>query len=136
MSSLLFKRFNSTLPPRVASLKELGKLNSSYSQAHPQVFAKMKTFYQNVPKGPKPKVQATTFWQRYYENYIQKDTLISMVHFLGVMIPVGYYLAYFKGGHCNLFTIYSCFRSSSQRIPLRFLLIKSFLKSRVYFYLS
>ncbi|KAJ3331478.1 hypothetical protein HDU76_003084 [Blyttiomyces sp. JEL0837] len=88
----------SLIPPNVASLKEIGRLQSAHPQAHPEIFAKMKNFYARIPKGPRVHVPAKTIVGRYYENYIAKDSLISIIHFLGVMIPVGYYLSYFKGG--------------------------------------
>ncbi|KND00883.1 uncharacterized protein SPPG_03984 [Spizellomyces punctatus DAOM BR117] len=89
----------SLIPPNVASLKELGKLQSSYPQAHPDIFKKMKYFYQHIPKGNRQQTASTTFWGRYYERYIAKDSFVPVLHFLGVMIPVGYYISYFKGGH-------------------------------------
>ncbi|TPX72222.1 hypothetical protein SpCBS45565_g00523 [Spizellomyces sp. 'palustris'] len=88
----------SLIPPNVASLKELGKLQSSYPQAHPDIFKKMKYFYQHIPKGNRQQTASTTFWGRYYERYIAKDSFVPVLHFLGVMIPVGYYVSYFKGG--------------------------------------
>ncbi|TPX66099.1 hypothetical protein CcCBS67573_g07943 [Chytriomyces confervae] len=99
-SQLVFRRFKSTsiIPPHVASLKEIGRLQSAHPQAHPQLFASIKSFYQNVPKGPAPKTVATSFRDRYYENYIKKDSFVPILHFLGVLIPTGYYLTYFKGG--------------------------------------
>jgi hypothetical protein len=39
------------IPPRVSSLKEIGKLQSRYAQAHPTLFNRMKVFYKNIPKG-------------------------------------------------------------------------------------
>ncbi|KAJ3087540.1 hypothetical protein HK102_010836 [Quaeritorhiza haematococci] len=89
----------SLLPPNVSSLKELGKLSSTYPQAHPELFARMKTFYGRIAKGPKVQTTSNTFWGRYYDNYIAKDSFVPILHFIGVMIPIGYYLAYFKGGH-------------------------------------
>ncbi|KAI8850809.1 hypothetical protein BC829DRAFT_388358 [Chytridium lagenaria] len=67
--------------------------------AHPDIFNKMKSFYARIPKGPKQQVQATTFWGRYYENYFAKDSFVPVLHFLGIMIPVGYTMSYFVGGH-------------------------------------
>ncbi|ORY44761.1 hypothetical protein BCR33DRAFT_765813 [Rhizoclosmatium globosum] len=86
--SLVFRRFKSTsiIPPHVSSLKELGRLQSAHPQAHPELFSAMKNFYQNVPK------------DAYYERYLKKDSFVPVLHFLGVMVPLGYYLAYFKGG--------------------------------------
>ncbi|KAJ3173295.1 hypothetical protein HDU87_007668 [Geranomyces variabilis] len=89
----------SLIPPNVASLKELGKLQSAYPQAHPDIFRKMKYFYQHIPKGNREQKAATGFWGRYYEKYIAKDSFVPVLHFLGVMIPTGYYISYFKGGH-------------------------------------
>ncbi|KAI8831023.1 hypothetical protein HDU78_004875 [Chytriomyces hyalinus] len=105
-SQLVFRRFKSTsiIPPHVASLKEIGRLQSAHPQAHPQLFASIKSFYQNVPKGPAPKTVATSFRDRYYENYIKKDSFVPILHFLGVLIPTGYYLTYFKGGHYHAST--------------------------------
>lgn len=90
------------LPPQVASLREIGKLVSSHPTAHPELFSKMKYFYNTIPKGQAPVVNKTGFWNRYYQNYFEKDSLMPIVHFVGFMIPMGYYLTYFKGGHCNL----------------------------------
>ncbi len=105
--STLQKRFNSSLlPPQVASLKEIGKLSSNYPQAHPVLFKKMKYFYQTIPKGAAPVLKRTTFWGRYYQKYFERDTLMPIVHFVGVLLPVGYYLTYFKGGHCKHFSFY------------------------------
>ncbi|KAI8613053.1 hypothetical protein BC830DRAFT_1066987 [Chytriomyces sp. MP71] len=100
-SQLVFRRFKSTsiMPPQVSSLKEIGRLQSAHPQAHPQLFSAMKNFYAAVPKGPAPKTAATTLRDRYYEAYIKKDSFVPVLHFLGVMVPLSYYLAYFKGGH-------------------------------------
>ncbi|TPX55788.1 hypothetical protein PhCBS80983_g05029 [Powellomyces hirtus] len=88
----------SLIPPNVSSLKELGKLQSAYPQAHPDIFKKMKYFYQHIPKGNRQQTASTTFWGRYYERYIAKDSFVPVLHFLGIMIPTGYYISYFKGG--------------------------------------
>ncbi|KAJ3069302.1 hypothetical protein HDU98_007638 [Podochytrium sp. JEL0797] len=106
--SLIFRRFKSTsiIPPQVSSLKELGRLQSAHPQAHPELFSAMKGFYTNIPKGPRPVSVATSFRDRYYENYIKKDSFVPILHFLGVMVPLGYYLAYYKGGHYHPSTPY------------------------------
>ncbi|KAI9205701.1 uncharacterized protein BJ171DRAFT_501210 [Polychytrium aggregatum] len=93
------RRNKSIFPPNISSLKELGRLQSSYPQAHPELFNKMKSFYQNIPKGPKQASAAKTFWGRYYENYIAKDSFVPVLHFIGLMVPVGFYISYYKGGH-------------------------------------
>ncbi len=94
---------SSYLPPPVASLKEIGKLESKYPQAHPELFSKMKTFYQRVPKGEAPVVKRQGFWGQYYDTYFESGPhskgLWPVLHFIGVMVPLGYYLSYFKGGH-------------------------------------
>ena len=106
---MLFKRIiglrhsSSLIPPPIASIKELGKLKSTHSMSHPQVFAKMKHFYTHVPKGPAPKSIPTTFVGKYYEKYHEKDSFMPVVHFILAVMGVGYYLTYFKGGHCILF---------------------------------
>ncbi|KAJ3012421.1 hypothetical protein HKX48_006290 [Thoreauomyces humboldtii] len=79
----------SLIPPNVSSLKELGKLQSAYPQAHPEIFQKMKSFYKEIPKGNRKETASTTFWGRYYEKYIAKDSFVPVLHFLGVMIPTG-----------------------------------------------
>ncbi|KAI9333098.1 hypothetical protein BDR26DRAFT_861839 [Obelidium mucronatum] len=101
MVQLIFRRFKSTsiIPPHVSSLKEIGRLQSAHPQAHPELFSAMKNFYKNVPKGPRPQTVATSFKDAYYERYLKKDSFVPVLHFLGVLIPTGYYLAYFKGGH-------------------------------------
>jgi hypothetical protein len=35
---------------------------------------------------------------RYYEKYVESNSLTPVFHFFAVMVPLGYYLAYFKGG--------------------------------------
>ncbi|KAI9105756.1 hypothetical protein DFS34DRAFT_575262 [Phlyctochytrium arcticum] len=93
------RRAKSTIiPPNVSSLKELGKLQSAYPQAHPDIFNKMKNFYKHIPKGSRQQVASNTFWGRYYERYMAKDSFVPFLHFLGIMIPTGYYISYFKGG--------------------------------------
>ncbi|KAI8816740.1 uncharacterized protein EV422DRAFT_277178 [Fimicolochytrium jonesii] len=91
----------SLIPPNVASLKEIGRLQSAYPQAHPDIFKKMKYFYQHIPKGNRQTTKANTFWGRYYEKYIAQDSFVPVLHFLGIMIPTGYYISYFKGGVCH-----------------------------------
>ncbi|KAI8927859.1 hypothetical protein BC831DRAFT_450737 [Entophlyctis helioformis] len=91
-------RCTSLIPPNVASLKELGRLQSVYPTAHPEVFAKMRSFYKVIPKGQAVPVKPTSAWGRYHEKYIEGDTLYPVLHFIGIMIPIGYYLSYFKGG--------------------------------------
>jgi len=90
------------IPPNVASIGELGRLQSTHPQAHPRLFAKMKIFYNRVPKGPAPKLEAKTFWQRYYQNYVEKDSLMPLVHLVGVLIPLGYCIS-LKSGKCFFF---------------------------------
>jgi hypothetical protein len=93
------------LPPQVASLREIGKLTSLNPTAHPELFSKMKYFYTHIPKGQAALSTSKGFWQKYYEKYFVKDSLMPIVHLLGLMIPVGYYFTYFKGGHCKLKTL-------------------------------
>ncbi|KAJ3117112.1 hypothetical protein HDU96_007901 [Phlyctochytrium bullatum] len=88
----------SLIPPNISSFKEIGKLTSAHPQAHPDIFNKMKQFYARIPKGPKQQVKATTFWGRYYENYFAKDSFVPVLHFIGIMVPVGYTISYFVGG--------------------------------------
>jgi F-type H+-transporting ATPase subunit f len=88
----------SLIPPNVSSLKEIGKLQSAYPQAHPEIFSKMKSFYARIPKGPAPLVQRTGLYNSYRAKYLEKNTFMPILHFIGVMLPVGYYLSYFKGG--------------------------------------
>ncbi|KAH6577517.1 hypothetical protein BASA60_003998 [Batrachochytrium salamandrivorans] len=88
----------SLTPPNVASLRELGRLQSAYPQAHPEIFARMTAFYKAVPKGNATVVKPTTFWGRYYENYVEADTFYPVLHVIGVMIPIGFYLQYYIGG--------------------------------------
>ncbi|KAJ3019150.1 hypothetical protein HKX48_002341 [Thoreauomyces humboldtii] len=92
----------SLIPPNVSSLKELGKLQSAYPQAHPEIFLKMKNFYKAIPKGNREQTASKTFWGKYYEKYIAKDSFVPVLHFLGVMIPTGYYISYFQGGYKSL----------------------------------
>ena len=35
---------------------------------------------------------------RYYEKYVETNSLTPVLHFFLVMVPLGYYLTYFKGG--------------------------------------
>ncbi|KAJ3211537.1 hypothetical protein HDU67_004440 [Dinochytrium kinnereticum] len=103
-SSLVPRRTKTSLiPPNVSSFKEIGKLTSAHPQAHPDIFNKMKQFYSRIPKGPRQQVTATTFWGRYYENYFAKDSFVPVLHFLGIMIPVGYTITYFIGGSTGVF---------------------------------
>ncbi|KAJ3175369.1 hypothetical protein HK101_010682 [Irineochytrium annulatum] len=86
------------IPPNVSSFKEIGKLVSTHPQAHPEMFAKMKSFYAAIPKGPKQQVEAKGFWEKYRRKYYEQNSLMPFAHFGLLMIPVGYYLTYFKGG--------------------------------------
>ncbi|KAJ3100049.1 hypothetical protein HDU97_002533 [Phlyctochytrium planicorne] len=97
-SFLSIRNKSSLIPPNISSFKEIGRLVSAHPQAHPEIFGKMKSFYARIPKGPKQQVKATTLWGRYYETYMAKDSFMPFVHFLGIMIPVGYSISYFVGG--------------------------------------
>eukprot|EP00842_Homolaphlyctis_polyrhiza_P001641 jgi/Hompol1/2478/HPOL_000097-RA len=88
----------SLIPPNVASLKEIGRLQSAFPQAHPEIFARMRNFYKVVPKGNAPVSNPTTFWGQYYKHYVETDTLYPILHFMAIMVPVGYYLQYFVAG--------------------------------------
>ena len=63
----------------------------------------MKLFYQRVPKGNEQVVKRQGFWGKYYDTYFESgpkaNGLWPVLHFIGVMVPLGYYLSYFKGGH-------------------------------------
>lgn len=87
------------VPPRVSSMREIGKLVSKYPQAHPEIFAKMKYFYKVLPKGNAPSATSKGFMEAYKQKYLDTNSLAPVLHFFGFMIPVGYYLTYFKGGH-------------------------------------
>ncbi|KAJ3097291.1 hypothetical protein HK100_005395 [Physocladia obscura] len=89
----------SLLPPRVSALAELGRLQSAHPQAHPELFNNMKNFYARIPKGEKPPSVATTAWGRYYDHYFKKDSFVPFLHLFAVIVPTGYYLTYYKGGH-------------------------------------
>ena len=73
-SSALLKQQTRTktslIPPNISSLKEIGKLQSAHPQAHPEIFAKMKSFYSKIPKGPKAKQNATTLFEKYHEKVV------------------------------------------------------------------
>ncbi|KAJ1562669.1 hypothetical protein HK096_005830 [Nowakowskiella sp. JEL0078] len=92
----------SLIPPNISSLKELGKLESQYPQAHPELFAKMKSFYANIPKGPSQKVLVNTFAGRYYEKYIEGSSAAPVLHFLAIFVGIGYTLQYFVNGTTTL----------------------------------
>jgi Mitochondrial F1-F0 ATP synthase subunit F of fungi len=96
----------SIIPPNISSLRELGKLQSTLPYAHPERFAKIKHFYKVVPKGPASEQPATTFGQRYYKKYIAGNSAVPLLHFIAVMVPVGYYIAYFKGGVSRVLSFY------------------------------
>jgi hypothetical protein len=96
---VLIRTKTTLIPPNVSSLRELGKLHSKYPQAHPTLFARMKQFYRLLPKGEALPSNPTTWYGRYYQKYIETNSLTPVLHFMGIMVPVGYYLAYFKGGH-------------------------------------
>ncbi|EGF78445.1 hypothetical protein BATDEDRAFT_90380 [Batrachochytrium dendrobatidis JAM81] len=89
----------SLIPPNVSSMRELGRLQSAYPQAHPEIFARMTAFYKAVPKGQANAVKPTTFWGKYYEKYVENDSLYPILHVIGVMIPIGFYIQYYAGGH-------------------------------------
>ncbi|KAI9006024.1 hypothetical protein HDU85_003463 [Gaertneriomyces sp. JEL0708] len=89
----------SIFPPSISGLGQLGKLTSSYPQAHPTLFNRMKVFYKNIPKGQAQPFTPKTIWQRYHARYIATSSPKPLLHFLGVMVPTGYYISYFKGGH-------------------------------------
>jgi hypothetical protein len=87
------------IPPQISSLRQLGKLKSAYPQAHPVIFRNLKQFYQRIPKHSATTSEAQGIFGRYYEKYIATDSVYPILHFMGIMIPAGYYIAYFKGGH-------------------------------------
>ncbi|KAJ3055119.1 hypothetical protein HK097_011432 [Rhizophlyctis rosea] len=91
----------SLIPPNVANLGELGKINSTHRQHHPEIFSKLKHLYAHLPKGPRPAHKPTGLWDRYYHKYVVTESPWLIVHLLGVLIPTGYYISYFKGGHCK-----------------------------------
>lgn len=93
------RRFASIIPPPVSSLKEIGKLSSKYPQAHPELFSKMKHFYKHVPKGSRVDAGKKSLYRRYYDAYIATNSPLPVVHLLCVMVPLGYYISYVKGGH-------------------------------------
>jgi F-type H+-transporting ATPase subunit f len=74
-------------------------LVSKYPQAHPELFARMKYFYKVLPKGNAMKETPNGIVARYKAKYFENNSLMPVLHFFGVMVPVGYYIAYFKGGH-------------------------------------
>ncbi|RKO86631.1 hypothetical protein BDK51DRAFT_14990, partial [Blyttiomyces helicus] len=92
----------SLIPPKIASLKELGKLQSTSRLAHPDLFAKLKYYYVHIPKGDVSEgaVQAAdnSFYGRYKKKYMGNESLWPIAHFIAVMIPISYYISYFKGG--------------------------------------
>ncbi|KAI8800149.1 hypothetical protein BJ742DRAFT_92494 [Cladochytrium replicatum] len=88
----------SIIPPNVSSLKEIGKLQSQYPQAHPELFAKMKSFYARVPKGTVEKRPATGLLSKYYEAYHEKDSLMPIAHFVIAMVVFGYTVQYYVIG--------------------------------------
>jgi len=79
------------LPPNIGSLKELGKFTSDNPAAHPELFARLKSLYVNLPKGPAPKVTPTTFGAWYYETYLESNSAMPLVHFLVLTMGFGYY---------------------------------------------
>lgn len=87
------------LPPSISQLAQLGRLASVLPQAHPQRFQKMAAFYRAVAKGNAAPLKPSGPLQRYYQHYIAKDSFAPVLHFLAIMVPTGYYVAYFKGGH-------------------------------------
>ncbi|TPX31607.1 hypothetical protein SmJEL517_g05102 [Synchytrium microbalum] len=92
-------------PPNVASLKELGKLQSSYPQAHPEIFGKMKAFYAAIPKGPAPHTAPTTFGGKYYQKYVEGDTFWPILHFIAAASAFGFVITYHAGG-CSAYYNY------------------------------
>jgi Mitochondrial F1-F0 ATP synthase subunit F of fungi len=99
-TSLKFIRSKSTLiPPKISSLAELGLMKSQHAQAHPTLFAKMNTMYVNLPKGFAPPQKTTGFLGWYHEKYIATSSFTPVLHFLVLLIPTAYYVAYIKGGH-------------------------------------
>lgn len=101
---LLTQRFASTssnqssqlFPPEVTSLRALGKFQSQYPQAHPVIFNKMKSFYQNVPKGPGATVDVTNLGVagRYYQRYFSRgnESKTPLLHFIAFVVSIGVYL--------------------------------------------
>lgn len=81
----------SVMPPNIGSLKELGKFTSSNPAAHPELFARLKSLYVNLPKGPAPKVTPTRFGEWYYQKYVETNSPMPLVHFLVITMCFGYY---------------------------------------------
>ncbi|KAI9332451.1 hypothetical protein DFJ73DRAFT_630298 [Zopfochytrium polystomum] len=94
--STVARRSASIIPPSISSMKEIGKLQSAHPQAHPEIFAKLKSLYKNLPKGDAPPPNYKSWYARYATRY--ENSLMPVLHFFGVLIPVGYYVAYFRGG--------------------------------------
>ncbi|KAJ3128255.1 hypothetical protein HK098_004829 [Nowakowskiella sp. JEL0407] len=96
----LVRTKTSLIPPNISSLKEIGKLQSQYPQAHPELFAAMKSFYSRIPKGPAQKIQVNTWGGRYYEKYIEGNSAVPVLHFFAAFMVIGYTFQYFVNGYC------------------------------------
>ncbi|KAJ3298812.1 hypothetical protein HK104_010260 [Borealophlyctis nickersoniae] len=84
------------VPPKVASLKELGRLQSVHPQHHPEIFRKMKYFYEHIPKGSKQDTTPKSWWERYKKKYGNSSTPI--LHFFMIAMPFGYVIQYVDRG--------------------------------------
>lgn len=88
----------SLIPPNISSLKEIGKLQSKYEQAHPERFEKMAKFYKNVVKGDAPKIQPRSFGEWYHERYTEKNSPMPIIHIIVGTMCLGYYSSMFIFG--------------------------------------
>ena len=95
----------SLIPPNVANLKELGRLQSTSSWAHPEKFNKLKHINAHLPKGPRAE-WSPKFGKNYYEKYIKTGSPKMVLHFIGGMVVISYYFSYFVGGvSCRILEI-------------------------------
>jgi hypothetical protein len=74
-------------------------MKSKHAQAHPVLFAQMKNMYAKLPKGHANPQKSSGFFGWYYDTYIATSSFTPVLHFMGIMIPTTYYIAYVQGGH-------------------------------------
>lgn len=93
----------SIFPPDIASLRNLQKIESKYPQAHPVLFERMKSLYENIPKGeaPKKNLSNLNFVARYFEHHGTpgNESMKPVIHWFAIVVTIGYLWTNFRAGH-------------------------------------
>jgi hypothetical protein len=110
---------SSLLPPNIAELGSMSVEKTVSSPLHPENFAKIKTLYKHLPKGPAPQGEITSFGEWYRKKYFETESPMPLIHFIVGLMAVGYVSGHLYAGvsfFLELFIRIAC--PLSIRIPL------------------